>query len=135
MPKIKVLLSDAEDEFRQKLARSIDGERDMEVVSQNHIISQLRRDVVLTHPDVAIIGTDGIMGTVVAEATKLVKMIRSHTKVLFLDTSPLGLAEMAKGAGASGYVLRSVAAEQILDAIRAADRGEYVCVTPIQSNV
>lgn len=121
---IRVLIADDHGVIRDGLGLLIAALPDMEVVG-------LAADGVLAveqsaaaHPDVVLMdlempGLDGI------EATRRILVDRPQTAVLVLTSfsdRPRILGALA--AGACGYLLKDVAAEQVADAIRAAARGE-----------
>ena len=123
MAKIRVLLTDDHTLFRQGLRTLLEGEPDIEVAGEAANASdavalgeQLRPDVVLM--DIGMTGMSSF------EATRQIRKERPETKVLFLSIydDEDYLAESVE-IGASGYILKESAAEQLLSAIREVYRG------------
>ena len=121
---IRVLLADDHGVIRDGLGRLIASFDDIELVGAAadgaeaiRLSAELAPDVVLMDLDMP--GVDGI------EATKRVLEDRPRTAVLVLTSFSdrpriLGAIE----AGACGYLLKDVAAEEVAEGIRAAARGE-----------
>ncbi len=124
MDKIRVLIVDDHPLVRQGIASFIEAQDDLEVAGEAANgreavaqVAQLKPDVVLM--DLVMPELDGIA------ATREIKSRYSHIKVLAL-TSFVNDEQVlpALQAGASGYLLKDIAADQLMEAIRAAQRGE-----------
>jgi DNA-binding NarL/FixJ family response regulator len=126
MAKIKILIADDHAVLREGMRQLLEQEKDMEVVGEANdgeeavsMVSDLKPDVVLM--DIVMPKLTGV------EATKLIKQEGPSTCILILTAYSdiryiLGLLE----AGASGYLLKSARAEEIVGAIRAVRSGESV---------
>ena len=121
---IRVLIADDHGVIRDGLGRLIGALPDMEVVGLAADGAQAVEQCRTTEPDVVLMdlempGVDGI------EATRRILVDRPGTAVLVLTSFSdrpriLGALE----AGACGYLLKDVAADQVAEGIRAAARGE-----------
>jgi DNA-binding NarL/FixJ family response regulator len=124
--KIRILLAEDHVVVRQSIHQFLSRERDLEVVGEAsegseavQLATQLEPDVVVM--DVAMPKLNGI------EATRQIKAILPATAVLALtaydfDEYIFALLE----AGAAGYLLKDVSGQELIDAIRAVNRGESV---------
>ncbi|MDX6658654.1 MAG: hypothetical protein QOH62_3447 [Solirubrobacteraceae bacterium] len=121
---IKVLIADDHGVIRDGLGRLIEALEDMQLVGVAADGAQAVERSAATHPDVVLMdlemaGMDGI------EATRRILIDRPGTAVLVLTSFSdrpriLGALE----AGACGYLLKDVTADQVAEGIRAAARGE-----------
>jgi NarL family two-component system response regulator LiaR len=126
MEKIRILLADDHVLVRQGTRELLEREEDMEVVAEAgdgeeavHLAKSQRPDVAIM--DISMPKLNGI------EATKQIKAIQPATAVLVLtayddDQYIFALLE----AGAAGYLLKNVRAEELVDAVRAVHVGESV---------
>jgi DNA-binding NarL/FixJ family response regulator len=119
-----VILADDHTLIRKGLRALLDGENDLSVVAEAEngrtaveLALEHRPDVVVM--DVAMPELNGI------EATRRIRRELPDTKVLALSMHPAGstVAEMLKS-GASGYLLKSCAMEELTLALRAVQRGQ-----------
>ena len=131
---IRVLLADDHAAIRAGLRLLLSAESGLEVVGEAAdgavAVAQaraLRPDVVLM--DVRMPGTDGIEATarIVAEGTAQVLVLTSFE----VDDYVRGSLR----AGAAGYLLKSVGAEQLADAIRRVAAGEAVLAPEVTRTV
>jgi DNA-binding NarL/FixJ family response regulator len=121
---IRVLLVDDQALIRAGFRMILDAEEDMEVVGEcadgTQAVDSVRRltpDVVLM--DIRMPEMDGI------EATRLIAGRDGEAKVLMLTTFDLDeYVYDALRAGASGFLLKDVPAEQLVDGIRVIAQGE-----------
>lgn len=122
--KIRLLLVDDHDVVRSGIKSLIDAQNDMEVVGEANTgevalerVMDLRPDVVLM--DITMPGMDGMA------ATRKMRECCEETVVLALTIHEGReyFFEMLN-AGASGYIPKSAAAEELMIAIRAVARGE-----------
>ncbi|MFB7249769.1 response regulator [Microbacterium sp. NPDC056234] len=123
---IRVLLADDQDLLREALAMMLGRDERLEIVgsvrSGDEAIAFVRGqavDVVLM--DVRMPGTDGIAAT--AEVLRL----RPHTRVLVLTTFDLDeYVFAAVRAGASGFLTKDAAPQEVADAVAAVAQGDPV---------
>jgi len=126
MDKIRILLADDHTILRQGVRALLSDETDMVVVGEADdgrsavkLAAELNPNVVVM--DIAMPLLNGL------EATCQIKRQNPNTKVLILSMHEN--EEYVRGAlakGASGYILKDAAARELLDAIRAVQRGEAV---------
>ncbi|MCA0145016.1 response regulator transcription factor [Blastococcus sp. LR1] len=123
---IRVVLVDDQQMVRAGFRMVIDSQPDLGVVGEAgdgaaavELLARTRADVVLM--DVRMPGTDGI------EATRQVTALPEPPKVVVLTTFDLDEYVVAAiGAGASGFLLKDAAPEDMLDAIRTVHAGDSV---------
>src|SRR5215218_9592035 len=121
--KLRVLLADDHNVVRAGLRSLIDAQDDMEAVGEaadGEAICRLAADLA---PDVIVMDVSmPILGG--ARATERIKRDRPETKVLALTVhEDRGYLQQLLQAGASGYLLKRAAAEDLIHAIRAVARG------------
>ena len=126
MSKIKILLADDHTVVRQGTRELLEREEDLEVVAEAGDGEEAVRLVAREHPDVVImdISMPKLNGI---EATRQIKASLPGTAVLVLtaydnDQYIFALLE----AGAAGYLLKDVHAEELIKAVRAVHAGESV---------
>lgn len=131
---IRVLLVDDHPVVRSGLAGLLGGETDLEVVGEADdgaqgvaLAAELRPDLVLM--DLRMPGMDGATAT--AAITKA-----GTARVLVLTTYDTDADILrAVEAGATGYLLKDTPREQLVDAVRAAARGETVLAPPLAAKL
>ncbi|WP_346621053.1 response regulator transcription factor [Blastococcus montanus] len=124
--RIRVVLVDDQQMVRAGFRMVIDSQPDLTVVGEVgdgaaavELLARTPADVVLM--DIRMPGTDGI------EATRQVTELPEPPRVLVLTTFDLDEYVMAAiGAGASGFLLKDAAPEDMLDAIRTVHAGDSV---------
>ncbi|TFV53819.1 response regulator transcription factor [Blastococcus sp. TF02A_35] len=123
---IRVVLVDDQQMVRAGFRMVIDSQPDLRVVGEAgdgaaavELLAATPADVVLM--DVRMPGTDGI------EATRQVTALPEPPKVVVLTTFDLDEYVVAAiGAGASGFLLKDAAPEEMLDAVRTVHAGDSV---------
>ncbi len=124
MEKLRILVVDDHTLFREGIVNILNAQPDMQVIAQASdgleavvLARSLRPDIVLM--DIHMPGTDGI------EATRLIKRDVPETYVLMLTVRDEDekLFEAIKS-GAQGYLLKTIRAQQLIDMLHAAQRGE-----------
>lgn len=133
MGKLRVLVVDDHALFREGLVSLLSAQADIQVVGEANdglealvLARTLRPDVVLM--DINMPGTDGI------EATRLIKRELPDTYVLILTVrdDDEKLFEAIKS-GAQGYLLKTIRAQELIDMLHAAQRGEPT-ISPMLAN-
>jgi two-component system, NarL family, response regulator LiaR len=123
---IRVLIADDHPAFRDGLCRLLDEIPDITVVARASDGSEAVKMVAEFRPDVAIVDVtmpvlDGI------EATKQIKAVCADTNVLIVSAHSFGSYILAAlKAGAAGYVLKTAALDEIVNAVRLLHAGEGV---------
>ena len=122
----RILLADDHHVVRQGLRLLIDAEPDLTVVAEAGDGLEAVRQAVATDVDLAVLDVSMPRMTGIHAAREIIGM-RPHVRVLMLSMhdSPQYLFEALK-AGASGYVLKSGADRDLVEACRAAMRDEPV---------
>jgi DNA-binding NarL/FixJ family response regulator len=124
MNKIKILLSDDHNLFREGLAGILNSQPDMQVVGQANdgleailMAEELKPDLVLM--DIQMPGCDGL------EATRKIKIDSPEIVVVMLTVRDEDekLFEAIK-CGAQGYLLKSIRSREMLEMVRNAMKGE-----------
>ena len=135
MSTIKVMLAEDHVITRQGISRVLEDEKDLEVVGEAgdgeeavQMVTALQPDVVIM--DIAMPRLNGI------EATKQIKLVYPAAAVLILsayddDEYVFGLLK----AGAAGYLLKTISGDQLVEAVRAVQKGESVLDTIITNKV
>jgi DNA-binding NarL/FixJ family response regulator len=121
---MRILIADDHGVVRSGLKMLLDRQADIEVVAEAEDGIEALAKAVATKPDVAIL--DVAMPRMTGlQATHEIKKQVPETQVLILSMhdDERYLYEALR-AGASGYVLKAAAGEDLLDAVRAAARGE-----------
>jgi DNA-binding NarL/FixJ family response regulator len=123
MGKLRVVLADDHPIVRGGLRTLIEGQPDMEVVGEAsdglaavRVVAELTPDLVVM--DVSMPALGG------AEATERIKQANPGVRVVALTSyEDKGYAQLLLAAGASGYVLKRSAAEELVRALRAVAAG------------
>ena len=131
----RVFLVDDHEIVRRGLVELIDGERDLEVVGESGTIRGTLARIAATRPDVAVLDVrlpDG-------NGIDLCRVIRSeypelHCLILtaYDDDQAIFAAVIA---GASGYVLKDIRGQGLIDGIRRVARGESLISRTITDRV
>jgi DNA-binding NarL/FixJ family response regulator len=123
MKKISVLLVDDHTVVRQGLRALLNQEEDIEVVGEAENGRQAVQMVVKTLPDIVIM--DVVMPLMNGlEGTRQILDCAPKTKVIVLSSySDDDYVQQLTGAGASGYLIKQTAADNLLLAIREVQKG------------
>lgn len=126
---IRVIIVDDHDIVREGLRRILEKREDIEVVGEAVSGEEGVELVKKFHPDVSLIDIQ-LPGMSGIELTEKAKAINPDGEVVVLTMfDDRQIAQQAIRAGAIGYVLKSTANQQLLDAIDAAYHGESL-ITP-----
>lgn len=132
---IRVLLVDDQALFREGLETLLSVHEDIQVVGNASNGQEAVEVAAQVHPDVVLMDVrmpvmDGV------RATKLLKEIRPQCRVIVLTTfDDDEYIFDALRTGAVGYLLKDVASAQLVDAIRAATRGESILEPSVAAKV
>jgi len=127
MTKLRIFLAEDQTILRHSLKSLIENQSDLQVVGEAadggeavRLVKTLKPDVVVM--DVSLPGTDGV------QATQAIKRTSPEVKVLILTVHETRFQiRRALQAGASGYVVKRSAAEELIQALRAvAAQGVYL---------
>lgn len=132
---IRIVLADVHPVVREGLAGMLDAEDDLEVVGQAadgrdavRLTAELRPDLVLT--DLRMPVLDGV-GAIVE-----IRRVAPATPVLVLTTYDTDADILrAVEAGAAGYLLKDTPRAVLVDAVRAAARGETVLAPAVAARL
>ncbi|MCA9927047.1 MAG: response regulator transcription factor [Anaerolineales bacterium] len=134
MPKIRLLLVDDHGVVRSGLRMLLEAEPDMEIVGEATSGQEAIELVQLKKPHIVLMDVQmpGINGI---EATREIKRLSPETAVLTLTMyeNEQYFLEMLK-AGASGYVPKRAAPDELVDAIRTVSQGD-VFLHPTMANL
>ena len=121
--KLRVLLADDHNLVRAGLRSLIDAQVDMETVGEAADGEEACRLAAELTPDVIVIDVSmPLLGG--AQATERIRRDRPEAKVLALTVhEDYGYLQQLLGAGASGYLLKRAAADDLIHAIRTVARG------------
>jgi DNA-binding NarL/FixJ family response regulator len=121
--KLRILLADDHNIVRSGLRALIDAQADMEVVGEAADGQAVCQQAVELHPDVVVMDVT-MPGTGGAEATARIARDQPTTRVLALTVhEDRGYLQQLLQAGASGYLLKRAAADDLIHAIRTLARG------------
>jgi DNA-binding NarL/FixJ family response regulator len=132
---LRVLVVDDHPVVRSGLVALIDAQPDLTVVDEasdgrGAVDASLRSNPDVVLMDLRMPGGDGVTAT--AEITRT----QPSTRVLVLTTYDSDSDILrAVEAGATGYLLKDVTAERLVEAVRAAARGETVLAAPVAARL
>ena len=135
MEKIKILIADDHSVVRKGICQIIDDQPDMEVagvacdgVEAIDKARELSPDVVLI--DIAMPNLSGL------EAVSMIKEAVPKTEIVILSMyAKESYVHQALNSGVMGYVLKDSPSTDILDAVHAANQGEYFLSSRIKAGV
>ena len=131
MEQIKVLLADGKEIFREGLARLLDEQEHIRVVSRCSNGEQAIEKVKETKPDVVLIDTN-ISECDSSRATRQMNESSPEVKVAMLtDSKDKDDLFSAIEAGATGYLLKDMKVGELIESIDLIGRGEVVVSPPL----
>jgi DNA-binding NarL/FixJ family response regulator len=135
MSKLRIIIADDHQVIRDGLQGLINAEPDMEVVGEAGDGQTAVQQALLLRPDVVImdVAMPGLNG---ARATQRISRECPEVKVIALTAyEEKGYVGQMLQAGASGYVLKLAAAEEVIKAIRIVSAGETYLDPAVAGNV
>lgn len=120
---ITIVLADDHRVVRAGLRMLLDAEPDMEVVSEAGDISLTERRVVAYHPRVLVLDVNMPEGSSIAAIPRILKSAPSTRIVVLTMQTDSQLARDALRAGATGFVLKEAAEDELIQAVRYAAQG------------
>ncbi|MCC6178112.1 MAG: response regulator transcription factor [Chloroflexi bacterium] len=132
---IRVLLADDHQLLRQGVRRLLEAEPDVQVVGEASDGLEVQRLAQEHQPDVILM--DVSMGIVdgISATRQLLRQYPWMKIVMLTMHSQDGHLFQALQAGATGYILKSSGADQVLSAVRAAATGGSVIAPPLANKV
>ncbi len=121
--RIRVVLADDHEAVRRSLRQVLDSEESIEVVAEAQDLDSLMR-VIGTRP--AVLALDpSMLGTPRLETLRRAHSQAPNTEIVVLSmTDDPNLAQQTLNAGATGFVLKDMAAEELPTAIHSAAAGK-----------
>jgi DNA-binding NarL/FixJ family response regulator len=135
MKTIRVFIADDHAVMREGLRQILNKEPDLEVVGEAADGLQSLEMIRSLKPRVAIldIAMPGLSGL---EAVSLIKKAAPECQVVMLTMhSKESMVHRALDSGALGYVLKASPVSDVIEAVRAVDRGEYFLSSQIKAEV
>ena len=132
---MKILIADDHAIVREGLRQLLNSQRDMEVAGEAQDGREALEKAKSLHPDITIldIAMPGLSGL---EAVRLIKEAVPHTQIVILSMHEKeAYVHQVFASGALAYVLKASPSTDVLEAIRAAHRGEYFLSSKIKAEV
>jgi len=131
MDRIKVLLADDKEVFREGLARLLEEQEHIEVVSQCSNGKQAIEGVKETKPDVVLIDSN-ISDCGSNEAAREIKASFPEVQVVMLtDSENEQELFSAIESGATGYLLKDIKVDDLVKSVDLIERGEVIVSPPL----
>jgi two-component system response regulator NreC len=135
MNKIRVLIADDHAIVRDGLRQLLNGQQDMEAVGEAGDGREALEKAKSLHPDVVLldVAMPRLSGL---EVISLIRESAPDSQIVVLSMhAKETYVQQALAAGALGYVLKASPSQDILEAIRAARRGEYFLSSRLRAEV
>ncbi|RME81648.1 MAG: DNA-binding response regulator [Caldilineae bacterium] len=121
---IRLLLADDHAVLRAGLKALLDGQPDMQVVGEAEDAAGCLRAAAQTHPDIVLLDVS-MPGLGAAHTTRQLLQAHPNLRVLILTMhEDAAILREVLDAGAAGYVVKRAAESELLNAIRAVQRGD-----------
>ena len=121
--------------FRERLAHLINKDLGMKVCGETDNITDAMRIIQATNPDIAIVDIS-LRGSSGLELLKDIRAQQIDLSVLVLSMHAEELyAERALRAGAKGYIMKSEASSEVIEAIHTVRRGEIYVSRPMVGRI
>jgi DNA-binding NarL/FixJ family response regulator len=131
---LSVAVVDDHEVVRNGLKAILDAAPDLTVVAEAGTAEEAVAEAERTAPDVVVMDVRLPDGSGI-EATREIRARRERTRVLMLTSFPESEAMLASIlAGASGFVLKHVRMDELVDAVRAVGRGESL-IEPVEKDM
>ncbi|TDA68726.1 MAG: response regulator transcription factor [Clostridia bacterium] len=135
MEKVKVMVVDDHQMVRLGLIYMLRDRAGFEAVGEARTAPEAVELAKVTHPDVALVDIR-LPGSSGVEACEQIRRVSPQTKVIMLTSYPDPEALLSSiRAGASGYFLKDVEAEELVAAILKVSRGESVLDSKVTGHV
>lgn len=132
---IRVVLADDHQLFREGLRRLLEPERDIQVVGEAADGLEVQRVVEALEPDVVVMDLGMAVVDGISATREIVRRWPNVRVVILSMYAEEGHLFQALQAGASGYVLKNAAADQVAAAVRAAANGGAVVAPALTQKV
>ncbi len=135
MKKIRILIADDHAIVRDGLRQVLNAHADLEVIGEAEDGYRALEAAKSLRPDVVVldIGMPGLSGL---DVISLIREAQPAVQVVVLSMhAKESYVHQALASGATGYVLKASPSSDILEAIRAAHRGEYFLSSRIRADV
>ena len=133
--KCKVLLVEDHPMFRERMAHLINKDLGMTICGEADNIAQAMEIIRTERPDIAIVDIS-LRGSSGLELLKDIRAQSLDISVLVLSMHAEELyAERALRAGAKGYIMKSEASAEVIEAIRTVQRGEVYVSRPMVGKI
>lgn len=132
---VTVVVADDHALMRRNLRQLLEGEEGIEVTAEADHLALAEQHVHGHRPNVLVLDLTMPSGSSLDTIAAL-RDRAPHTKIVAVSVEDApGFAQRALAAGASGYVLKDLAVEDLAAAVRAAARGEEYLSEPIASRL
>ena len=126
-----VVIADDHPGMRQSLRALMEATPDIDVAAEAGDLALTRQHVIGHRPDVLVVDLQMSGSSSIQAVRELRRRVpATHVVVVSIEDAP-GFAQRALAAGASGYVLKDLAAEDLPAAVRAAAVGEEYVSEPV----
>ncbi|MBF0527881.1 MAG: response regulator transcription factor [Deltaproteobacteria bacterium] len=135
MKKIRIIIADDHTVVREGIRQIISREPDMELLGEASDGLEALEIVRATRPDVVVLdmAMPGVSGL---EVVGLIKETVPESEIVVLSMyGKESMVHRALESGALGYVLKASPAADVIQAVRAANRGEYFLSSKIKAEV
>lgn len=126
MTKIRVMLVDDHTVLRAGVRMLVNGQTDMEVVAEADNCRDAQQRAIEQHPDVLVLDLTLPDGPSLQIIEKLQKCPEPPRVLMLTMHDDPAYVRAALAAGATGYVVKKIREQDLLDAIRAVHRGRMV---------
>ncbi len=134
-PVVRVVVAEHHPQIRSGLRALLETDPATDVLAESGDLALTRQHVAGHRPDVLVLDLELRDGSSL-HAIGEIRRDSPSTRIVALGADDtLGFARSALGAGASGFVLKDRADEELIDAVAAADAGEEYVSGPIRAGL